>query len=149
MPTGTAKLRFVNRAVPDLVASFALADKEATGRAQDFPQRPVERRSRSGCNRFCFPQRSDLQEHVARIDARMVVRQQIESNRRHFRQALIQAWRMAAAGMSSQCPDQTVASSSQVAEIKKIAGFAIFAPIGRSIGIWVDCANGACILADI
>jgi hypothetical protein len=61
-------------------------------------------------------------EQRLRIDVRMIVRQQIETIAEIFSRSLSSVGASAAAGMSSQCPLQTEASSSRLAEIVKMTG---------------------------
>jgi hypothetical protein len=56
------EVSFGDRAVPDFVASLALADKKTAGAAQQIPQRLVELRRHSRSGWFGFAQRSDLQK---------------------------------------------------------------------------------------
>ena len=71
--------------VPDFMASLALADQNASHGAQQLPESAVELRSHLGGNELSFAQGGDLQINRCGIDARMVVRQEIERHRRNFR----------------------------------------------------------------
>jgi hypothetical protein len=107
-----------------------LADERAARCTQQVAQRPVELRRHSGGGRLGFAQRGDLQEQLARIDLGMIVGQQIERHRGNLRQqSSSSVGASAAAGMSSQCPLQTEASWFDAAEIVKITGFDMFAPL--------------------
>ncbi len=72
--------------IPDFIAPLALASQSAFSGAQQLPERAIELRSHLGRDRFSVAQRSDLQVDRCRIDARMVVRQEIERHRGDFSQ---------------------------------------------------------------
>jgi hypothetical protein len=111
------------------VAALSLANERAARGAQQVAQGPIELRRHSGSGRFGFAQRGDLQEQLARIDLGIIVGQKSSAIAEIFANSSSSVGASAAAGMSSQCPLQTEASSSQAAEIVKITGFDMFAPL--------------------
>jgi len=77
-PDRHRKAALGDRAVPDFMAAAALADQGAASGAQQVAQCTVELWRHSGCNGLGFAQRSNLQEQRARIDVRVIVRQQVD-----------------------------------------------------------------------
>jgi hypothetical protein len=76
------------------MAPPALPDQRAAGGARQFAQRAVELRGHLRRGHFRFTQRCDLQEQVARIDARMIVRQKVERHRGNLGQQFIERRRI-------------------------------------------------------
>ena len=91
---GHSKILFGDRTVPNFVAALALPYHFASCLAQEFTQWAVELRGHSGSGRFGFAKRSDLQVERFRIGFRMIVRQKIQRNRRHFVQQTVECRRV-------------------------------------------------------
>lgn len=91
---GNWKVGFRDRALPDFMAAFALANQVTSARGQQLAQLLVELRRHLRCRRFGFAQGGDLKEQRCRINARMIVRQQVERHGRNLRQQLVERWRI-------------------------------------------------------
>ena len=122
MPTGTAKFRARDRAVSDFMAALALPDQRAARGTQQ-----IRATARSNCGAIqatagsASRKRGDLEKQCARDRRRDDCPAGGRAPSRISSPAVRRASaRRAAAGMSSQCPLQTEASSSQAAEMVKI-----------------------------
>jgi hypothetical protein len=80
-----------DRAMPDLMAALALADKSTPGSTRQIPKSAIELRGHSGGHELGFAQSGDLQINRRRVDARMVVRKKVEHHRGNLRQQLVKS----------------------------------------------------------
>ena|SRR5579871_627614 len=75
---GNRKSPIGDWALPDFVAAFALPDERATSLAQQVTNIAIVGRSHSGGRDGGLALDDQLNHHLVRLDARMIVRQQIE-----------------------------------------------------------------------
>jgi hypothetical protein len=80
------------------MAALALPNQRAARRPQQLPKGAVELGRHSGHGGLGFAQGRDLDEHGSRVDARVIVREEVEGHRRDLGEQLVKGRRVGRGG---------------------------------------------------